>query len=647
MTGHLKRKLLVLSTAVALVLSCAKNDDILQGVPVPYEQISPISVDDLGYKIEQGEIGIYQAYARAVKVNLASRFDKMSQIIKQDLSNVNDYELLPKIVALSGYNVRYSNDWNGLISSSRLKGSETNNDSIDNSSLALSTNVLDFSVVYSSAKTSKDEALALNVVKDILVKNIIHDTRIAYLKAVAGQRVKDDVIAIEAEIKEALDYVNAVVDNPEFKGNISEYRQVLLDNLSEINNLKQEISATKIRLSGLISVDPESDYRLEVPKDIDNPFIYKDLDINSMENFALNTRNELKIIGQDDYINPVEVREEVKRNFPEVEFGSSFNLVKSNYLLNQMWSNIGIKTGWNLLHLADVDSLVGVDELSIDKARSMAVKMAVLTGVDMSYQRLLQSYQEYRVASLLNDVSKDVYKKSLKVLNGGNRFDVLGRRIEAVYSRLKKDYAYAELKDAESSLHVSLGIETTPPIVMSSSVDAIARSIEQRLNPKEYENKNQEEIKEITSKTNEMPKVASNVVDDSVKQEVDAWLQHGIVKEEDKKVEPKVEDVKVAKPKKIISKKSMLKKKVPAVKVASKQGESLLQLGSYSKKQGALRAWKNVFSNNPALQGYEYIIKDVNVNGKTYHRLYVKGDKNDLIILCEQIKSTVKACLIK
>ena len=631
-----------------LLAACSYQDDeaLTGGVPVPYEQMKAVSVSsDMGNLIKSGEIDIYEAYARAIKANLPERFDKMYKIMKQDLSQIEDYTLLPRIVALSGYNVRYSPDWNGLMFSGRLTGEMGDVMDVASSSLGAAVNVLDFSIVYSSAKNLKDNEKLSAALKKILIKNIIHDTRIAFLKAAAGQRIKKEVDKIASELAEALTYIKAVEDAPEFKGKIDGYKQNLMDNLSQINSLRREISASKVRLAGLISVDPDSEFIMLIPKDMDNPYIYKNLKLNNMENFALNTREEVK---DDDNttINPAEVRAEVKRLFPMVEMGLGLDDIKGDYLLNQMWSEIGIKTGWNLLHMASVDTPIGVSEIEMAKARSMATKVAVLAGVDMAYRNLEQAYQEYRIASLLDDISRNVYQKSDATLKGSNRFDVIGRNIEWLYSRLKKDYAYVNVKNAESSLHVALGVENTPPITMSSSVASIARSIEERLVPTEYADKEYNEIMDIRSaETYKQDTVKPD--DAEIKRKVDEWLNGNL--QENAKTVKKIE--KKAEPQRVVTKKGVKvssSKQSSSKKIAKRPSKpASLQLGSYSRPESAEKAWNAVFSKLKPLNGYQYKIKDVHVKGKDYYRLMVEGEKDELAVICRQIQSTVRSCIIK
>ena len=628
-----------------LIAACSyQNDEALTGgVPVPYEQMKSVSVtSDMGNLIKSGEIDIYEAYARAIKANLPERFDKMYKIMKQDLSQIEDYTLLPRIVALSGYNVRYSPDWNGLMFSGRLRGEMGDVMDVASSSLGAAVNVVDFSIVYSSAKSLKDNEKLSAALKKILIKNIIHDTRIAFLKAAAGQRIKKEVDKIASELAEALTYIKAVEDAPEFKGKIDGYKQNLMDNLSQINSLRKEISASKIRLAGLISVDPDSEFVLLIPKDMDNPYIYKNLKLNNMENFALNTRSEVKD-NDDTTINPAEVRAEVKRLFPMVEMGLGLDDMKGDYLLNQMWSEIGIKTGWNLLHMASVDTPIGVSEIEMARARSMATKVAVLAGVDMAYRNLEQAYQEYRIASLLDDISRNVYQKSDASLKGSNRFDVIGRNIEWLFSRLKKDYAYVNVKNAESSLHVALGVESTPPITMSSSVSSIARSIEERLVPTEYADKEYNEIMDLKSAETYHKQDTVKTDDAEIKRKVDEWLNGNLHENAEtvKKTEKKAE------PQKVVSKKGIKvsNSKKPFSKKTSKTAS--LQLGSYSRPESAEKAWNAVFSKLKPLNGYKYKIKDVEVKGKNYYRLMVDGEKDELVVLCRQIQSTVRSCIIK
>lgn len=79
---------------------------------------------------------------------------------------------------------------------------------------------------------------------------------------------------------------------------------------------------------------------------------------------------------------------------------------------------------------------------------------------------------------------------------------------------------------------------------------------------------------------------------------------------------------------------------------ASSGGSHLVQLGSFSSKDNAERAWKIYMSRNPRLHAFDKTITQAMVDGKTYWRVAAGGfNKRGASEMCSAVKSRGHGCI--
>ena len=88
---------------------------------------------------------------------------------------------------------------------------------------------------------------------------------------------------------------------------------------------------------------------------------------------------------------------------------------------------------------------------------------------------------------------------------------------------------------------------------------------------------------------------------------------------------------------------------VPRVSGSAKPSGHIVQLGAFSSREGAARAWKIYSQGNPELAAFDYATAPVKVRGKTLHRLAVIGfgSENAANGLCGGIKSRGGSCIVR
>ena len=148
--GATVAKSVSVSVSMFLLAGCLSNDLSVS----PKERAQQASRDIVSMSDEQEPvrepITLANAIARAIKYNLDFRTKMMQQAIARGVSDLDKYELLPDVVASTGYTVR-SNDGasvsknlsTGVVSTEQSSSQETRLASAD---LSAAFSVLDFGV---------------------------------------------------------------------------------------------------------------------------------------------------------------------------------------------------------------------------------------------------------------------------------------------------------------------------------------------------------------------------------------------------------------------------------------------------------------------------------------------------------------------
>ncbi|MGD9637444.1 MAG: TolC family protein [Alphaproteobacteria bacterium] len=485
-----KHKRKAFSFALLLVLfGCAVNVK-----PITSDQRADRTNSDLQQIFSRqepiiGKLSIYEAMARAIKYNLDHRIKLIEEVIAQGVVDVSSYDMLPKLAASSGFSLR-SNDA-GSSSDSLYTGSQTLEPSTSEEKhrklfdLSMSWNVLDFGVSYVNALQQADRVFIAKELRRKAIQNIVRDVRASFWKAVGAQKLKPELDAIIADIEAALN--NTVKDESGDVERLNNQKE-LLSILKNLLDLRKEAAFAKLELASLMNLDPQQDFVLDETSKPE--FDDEDLDINvpirNMEQQALMNRPELRAKDYEERISAAEVRKELLRYLPGIEVSSSLHHDSNEYLYNKTWAETGIKVTWNLLNFFSGDKRIANAEnkLELTKLKRLALNVAILTQVHVAYKRLGQAKEEYQVAKALNNVNEKIYSHSIDDNNSFalSHIDVIKKAADMLISGLKQDFAFAELQDAEGSLHLTLGVDPVPQIMVNSQVASIAETIENQRN---------------------------------------------------------------------------------------------------------------------------------------------------------------------
>ena len=436
-------------------------------------------------EVIDGPITLYEAIARALKYNLDFHVELSEKILAETNVDLSKYELLPQLVAKTGYNSR--DKFSGSSSRSLLTGtqslqSSTSSDrDIFTSDLSLTWNVLDFGLSYIRAKQSADKVLVAEEEKRKVVNRIVQDVRTAYWRAVSNDRlitrIEELLVRVIKAIEESKQIEKKRLDRPL---TALTYQRELIGIKRELEELQRDLSLAKIQLAALMNLRPGEKYELVIP---DRSDVINKVDISPemMEQLALENRPEIRVTSYEERIN----RQEAKAAILNLMPGLDLNLGKSHstntFLFHNNWLTYGAQVSWNLLNifkLPDTNRSIEA-KAKVLEARRLALSMAVMTQVHVSMAQYEHSQREYRTAA-------DYFLTQRKILeqlesgvsaNTVTEQSLIREQMNMMVAEIKYDIAFSDVENAYASIFAAIGVDPFPINTDTGSVESLTNSI--------------------------------------------------------------------------------------------------------------------------------------------------------------------------
>lgn len=483
------KRLLASASLVALLGACAMTPE-----PFTPEQLAQAAKDDraamfLGGVPLTAPLTVSEAIARALKHNLDRRSKMMEEALALNQTEVDRWDLLPKLTANAGLtsrsepNATRSRD---LYTQTTGTGNPTYSADRDNytADLGLSWNVLDFGLSYFTAKQNADRALIAAERKRKTVHTLVQEVRFAFWRAAAHQELKGEVATAVAEAREALSKARIVErENLKAPAEALRYQKSLLETLRQLTAIQQELSTAEIELAALINLPPGTVLTLDVPADMKVPAW--DLGLERMEDLAFVNNADLREQGYLGRITVNDTRKAIARLFPGITFSASRQYDHNSFLMDNRWYEAGAKLSWNLMNLVSAPDTLNFAETAEDVAKSkrLALRMAVLAQVHVAERQYRNSVSQYKQSDELWLVDKRLYELSeARTANDAQgMLERVASRASAIASQLRRFQTYAQVEQAYAKMQASLGHDLMPETVASHDLPALSAAIARRL----------------------------------------------------------------------------------------------------------------------------------------------------------------------
>jgi len=157
----------------------------------------------------------------------------------------------------------------------------------------------------------------------------------------------------------------------------------------------------------------------------------------------------------------------------------------NSYLVWNNWYAGGIRVTWNLLNLirGPMQYKFATAQAEITAAQRLALSMAVLTQVHLSYHEFYSRQRQYDLSRQLHDIDANIHQhtKNATVSGAQNRMVQIRSAATALMAEYRSYQNYAALQNAYGQIIATLGVDPLPETVEGHDVKALAGAIRRSL----------------------------------------------------------------------------------------------------------------------------------------------------------------------
>lgn len=453
---------LLTTSAVFLLSACS-----VQTTAITDEQLREAATVELSamfpaVQAVSGSVSLDETVQRAVINNLDNRLSRLERSYASRQVEVDSLDMLPVLAANAGYS-RRSND--GYTTSQPLGSPVTNSFSrgsdatIRTADLSVSWNVLDFAMGYYNAQQAGNRAFIAEERARRAGMDVIRQAKNSYWRAYAAQDLSGRVGSNIEDAERVLD----VIREGESSGAIPamqalEQSRVVLENIRQLETANQELSRARTNLAQMINVAPGQSFvlagsRMEVPS------IGQSL--TELEQLAFLQNPTIREQAYRERIALSDVKKTTAELFPNLSASAQMNYSSDDFLREGDWNTFGLNVGMNLLRLATAPQRRGLAQegVSVEQARSLAVRMAVLAQTHIAYRDYQFARQQFDRVRELAQVEASIAEQSRnrEQASAGSQVRRVTDETSAILSQLRVYRAYAELVSAHDALKATVG----------------------------------------------------------------------------------------------------------------------------------------------------------------------------------------------
>jgi multidrug efflux system outer membrane protein len=436
-----------------------------------------------------GELTLEIAMAMALKYNLENRVRLLEEAVANQQLDMSQMDLLPSLAASAGYLER------DTLNASTSVSVNTGNVSLEpstsqdlesiNANGRFTWNLLDFGVSYLQAKQDADRYLVAKKAREKVMLTLLKEVRSAYWKAVAMDQMRGDLEAISSEVDELLGYWQSVRDQ-QLRAPVAVLMDIraLIETRQQLDEIKRTIETAHARLASLINA--KDSRGLELPKTFTFPELTEiSEDVESMELIALGNSADYAGEVYKVRIDQLESRKAMLRLLPGLEFSYGESYDDNSFLFNSRWGELGLNLTGDLTQLMFTSRIKKFretnEELSIN--RKLAVNMAVITGLHISWQDYRNSLTSLERARYLQEIDEEISSltRNAELNQKETGAAAIQSELRAFRSKIGQMQSYADAQGAFGTFVVSLGVNPIPDDYQRYSVSELAEIVGHQL----------------------------------------------------------------------------------------------------------------------------------------------------------------------
>ena len=464
------RKPALLTLAAVLAGSLAGCG--LQPEPLTPLQVAGYAADKKARYTEGQEpitrpIGLDEAIARGLRYNLDYRVEAFQTALRVRDLDVADFHLLPNVVADSNFLGRNNNL--AAFSQSVTTGQTTLEPSVSTprndliSDLTISYNTLDFGLSYIRARQAADEVLIAEETKRKVTNRIVQDVRTAYWRAYSSQRLGQRLRELEGRVRRAISDSRSLATGADSSPLAAlTYERELIEIKRQAQAIESEMAVAKAQLAALMNVPPNVAFTLSGRNGAPRSPVFRE-DFDSLVDIALVNRPELRETQYRSRINAKEATAALLEMLPSAQGYFGANNDTSKYLFHANWLAYGAHASWNLLNVFKYPARVNqvnAQEALLD-AKALALTMAIVTQVQVSRIRLMETENELRIAREFLDVQGRLLHqiKAQAETEKTSEQTLIREEMNMLVAEARKDIAFAAYENAYGLVFEAIGLD--------------------------------------------------------------------------------------------------------------------------------------------------------------------------------------------
>ncbi|MCH9765645.1 MAG: TolC family protein [Alphaproteobacteria bacterium] len=475
-----------MTVAAAVLAGCA-----LVPKPLTESEISMVSQDrwalvTASQEPVRGTIGLYEAMARALKYNLDHKVEMYQTTLRNTELNLARYDLLPDIVANSGYagrdNFNASSSQNLVTGVQNFGASTSREKEIKTADIQFSWHILDFGLSFVRARQAADKVLIAAELRRKVANRIIEDVRTAFWRALSAQHLISKLNRLEGRTRIALANTRRLAAE-KYTSPITSlsYERELIEIKRTIQELERDLSTAKQQLAALMNLQPDEKFTLVAPRSTHRALKIP-RQVDDMIWAALQNRPELRELDYKLRINMHDAHAALLELLPGLQVYAGANFDSNDFLLHNDWVSWGAKASWNLIKVINYPARRAIVDArdGLLHQRALATSMAIMTQVHVSRVRFLHYRKELTTAREYLNVQNRLVRQiraEAEVERIGEQ-TVIREEMNTLVAEVRRDIAYANLQNAYANVFASMGLDGYwSELDFETSVDELAGSL--------------------------------------------------------------------------------------------------------------------------------------------------------------------------
>lgn len=433
-----------------------------------------------------GAISLEEAMARAVKYNLQQRVGLMQRQLEDNTLQLSNLSLLPQLAATAGWrgrdNVSGSSSESVTSGQQSLEPSTSSDRATRDANLRLSWNVLDFGVSYFSAKAQANKVLAAEETRRKVVADIVQQVREAYWQAAGAERLQPQVQQALADARGALEQARQT-ERQRLLAPLDSlrYQKSLLEMIRQLEVVEGELSVAKSRLASLMNLPPSTDFRLALPDAASYSRPALAYNLADLEVTSMTQRPEIRSESYQARNAVLESRAALLKLLPGANLFVGGNYDSNSFLVNDNWADAGLQVSWNLLNVLAYPTVkkAGESRQQVAELRRQAMRMAVLTQVNVAWREFQRSSQVFERSNELQQVQDGIFQQSERAYSSQaqSRLERVRTATETVLATRTRDRAYAEMQVAHGAVYQAAGLDPLPEQIAGAGIAQLSQAI--------------------------------------------------------------------------------------------------------------------------------------------------------------------------